>query len=79
MPNSSRNPSSLPRPAMPELTEIERLKLENLNLKRYALETQLTQVLTERANLIKVLEQARPGWHWKEPIGFVANDLNSEC
>lgn len=69
-------PNPIPVPTMPELSEIERLKLENLNLKRYALEMQLQQVLTERVNLIRVLEQSRPGWHWKEPVGFVEDTPN---
>lgn len=63
-------------PQMPELTEIERLKFENLNLKKFALETQLQQVMAERSTLIEQLERARPGWHWEEGRGFVADDPN---
>lgn len=56
---------------MQELSEVERLKLENLNLKQFALEIQLQQVMAERARLIKQIEEDRPGWRWKEPNGFV--------
>jgi len=57
-----------------DLTEVERLKLENLNLKRFALETQLQQVLVERGKLIEQIEEKHPGWHWKDAAGFVPDE-----
>ena len=72
MPNE-RNQKSL------DLTEVERLKMENLSLKRFALDTQMRQVQGEYESLIKSIEQKHPGWHWKEGVGFVADsDMSQE-
>ena len=75
MPTPDRAPSpspNRPQAPYPELSEVERLKLENLTLKRYALELQLQHLLRERENLIRQIEGTRPGWLWREnPQGFV--------
>lgn len=64
---------------MPELTEIERLKIENLNLKRFALDMQVRQVQAEYASLIKSIEEKYPGWHWREGAGLVSDsDMTQE-
>jgi len=58
-----------------ELTETERLKMENLNLKRFALELQLQQVSAARLNLIAELEITHPGCRWHEQLGLVEEEL----
>lgn len=55
---------------------MERLKLENLNLKKFALDVQLQQVNADFKDFIGKMENARPGWHWKDGQGFVADDPN---
>jgi hypothetical protein len=57
-----------------EMTEVERLKMENLNLKRFALEVQMQQVNAARLNLIAELEIAHPGYEWDEQRGFVQKE-----
>lgn len=55
----------------PELTEIEKLKLENFTLRHIAFEAQLRQNQMDRAIFLHSLEQAHPGWRWQDPAGFV--------
>lgn len=50
---------------------MERLKLENLNLKKFALDVQLQQVNADFKDFIGKMENARPGWHWQDGRGFV--------
>ena len=56
----------------PILTEMERLRMENLNLKKFALEIQLQQVMAERAAVIRQLEENNPDYEWNEQRGLVA-------
>lgn len=57
-----------------ELTEIERLRLENYALKFNALQTQLQQVAAERRAYILKVESDHPGYMWDEIRGLVSND-----
>lgn len=62
-------------PLLPrDLTETERLKLENVALKKALLESQMQLVRDEHTSLVKQLERDRPGWRWQEPQGFVEGD-----
>ena len=54
-----------------ELSETERLKLENLQLKIHILQQQLQQLANERDTFIKGIEDANPGYVWDEQKGFV--------
>jgi hypothetical protein len=55
----------------PELTELERLRLENVTLKYNALEAQQQNLVAERIRIIQQIEAAYPGWVWKEQEGLV--------
>jgi hypothetical protein len=55
----------------PELTEIERLKLENFTLRHITFEAQLRQNQLDRAVFLKSLEETYPGWRWQDPEGLV--------
>ena len=46
--------------------------MENLNLKRFALEIQLQQVMAERAAVIRQLEENNPDYEWNEQQGLVS-------
>ena len=46
--------------------------MENLNLKKFALEIQLQQVMAERATVIRQLEESYPDYEWNEQRGLVA-------
>jgi hypothetical protein len=46
--------------------------MENLNLKRFALEIQLQQVMAERAAVIRQLEENNPDYEWNEQRGLVS-------
>ena len=56
----------------PELTELERLKLENFALKHNAMQQQIQANLAERAAFIQRIEEAHPGFAWNEKEGLVA-------
>ena len=55
-----------------ELTDYERLKLENFGLKHNALQRQQQDNLTERAAFIQQMEAAHPGFKWEEQKGLVS-------
>lgn len=54
-----------------ELTELERLKMENFALKHNTMQLQLQAVLAERAAFIRQIEEAHPGYCWEEQRGLV--------
>ena len=54
-----------------ELTELERVKMENFGLKHNALQQQQQNNLTERAAFILQIEAAHPGFKWEEQKGLV--------
>lgn len=54
-----------------ELTELERVKLENFALKHNTLQQQLQMNLAERAAYIRGIETAHPGYQWDEQQGLV--------
>ena len=58
-------------PPATQLTEIERLKLENLMLRYNALQQQMNQILVERSTLLRQIETDRPGYRWDEQKGLV--------
>lgn len=51
------------------LTEIERLRVENSNLKAQLLQIQLDAFQVERATLVRGIEAMRPGWTWDIATG----------
>jgi hypothetical protein len=55
----------------PELTELERLKLENIALKYNVLQQQSAALLQERVAIIQQVENDHPGWKWRDPQGLV--------
>jgi hypothetical protein len=55
-----------------ELSELERLKMENIALKYRAMEQQMVGLLNERALVIQQIEKDHPGYKWKEPVGLVS-------
>jgi hypothetical protein len=55
----------------PQLSEFEKLKLENFVLRQYALESQLRQNTVDRAIFLHGIEEAHPGWRWRDPEGLV--------
>jgi hypothetical protein len=67
----------MPNP-VPELTETERLKLENFALRQFALEMQLRQNAIDRAIFLHHIEEKHPGWRWQDPEGLVAKEDEPE-
>ena len=57
-----------------ELTELERVKLENFALKHNTLQQQVQANLAQRAAHIKEIEAAHPSLRWDEQRGFVKKD-----
>lgn len=55
-----------------EMTETERLKMENFALRYHVLQQQIQQILAERAAFIQQLEAAHPGSEWNEQQGLIA-------
>lgn len=51
------------------LTEVERLRVENSNLKAQLLQVQLDAFNAERAALVRDLEAPRAGWTWDMAAG----------
>jgi hypothetical protein len=54
-----------------ELTELERVKMENFTLKHNALQQQLQINLAERNAFIRQIVEAHPGCAWEESRGLV--------
>jgi|HubBroStandDraft_6_1064221.scaffolds.fasta_scaffold1251735_2 hypothetical protein len=54
-----------------QLTELERVKLENFALKHNALQHQSQANLMERAAFIRQIEAAHPGYRWNDQHGLV--------
>lgn len=54
-----------------ELTEMERLKMENYALKVHMVQQQFQQLQMERAAFIHQLEKNHPGYEWREQEGLV--------
>jgi hypothetical protein len=67
----------MPNP-VPELTETERLKLENFALRQFALETQLRQNTIDRVFFLRSIEEKHPGWRWQDPEGLVEKEDEPE-
>jgi hypothetical protein len=59
---------------MSELTELERVRLENNTLRIVLLQQQLQQVQNERGLLIRQLEAMHPGHEWREGYGLVEKE-----
>lgn len=57
-----------------ELTEVERLKMENYNLRIHILQQQTQQMITERQTLVRSIEEAHPGFEWDESRGLVERE-----
>lgn len=63
---------------MTELTEVERLKMENYNLRIHILQQQMQQMMNERQILIRNIELEHPGFEWDEQHGrLVAVDMET--
>jgi hypothetical protein len=54
---------------MKELSELERLKIENCNLRILYMQQQIQQVQTERSVFLRQLEAANPGYSWSDQYG----------
>ena len=52
-----------PVPVSPVLTEVEQLKLENINLRFTALQQQIQQVQQQAQQLVVAIEAAHPGFN----------------
>jgi hypothetical protein len=59
---------------MNELSELERVKMENFALRILFMQQQLQQMQIERANFIHHLEDRHPGCKWSEAEGLVRED-----
>ena len=59
---------------MTELTELERLKMENFNLRLLFMQQQIQHLQTERAVYISQLEMAHPGFEWDDQRGLVQRE-----
>lgn len=55
-----------------ELSEVERLKLENYALRHSIMQGNLQQLLVERNAYLKQLEENHPGYAWDETRGLLA-------
>lgn len=53
----------------PPLTEVERLKIENVRLEGVILQTQFDAWQAKKAKLKADIEAARPGWTWEPESG----------
>jgi hypothetical protein len=51
------------------LTEVERLRVENITLKSQLLQIQLDAFQAERAKLVQDIEAPRVGWTWDLATG----------
>jgi hypothetical protein len=57
-----------------ELTEVERLKMENFGLRYTLLQQQLMANSMERTAYIKQIEANHPGSKWDEQRGLIAEE-----
>jgi Spy/CpxP family protein refolding chaperone len=55
-----------------ELTELERLRMENIALKYRAMEAQMAALLNDRRAVIEQIESAHAGWKWNDQLGGLA-------
>jgi hypothetical protein len=60
--------------ATPLLTEVERLTLENYALRYNLLHQQMLQIQGERAAFIRLIEQAYPGYEWRDGSGLIEKE-----
>ena len=58
----------------PELTETEKLRLENTALKYNALQGQIQTLMRERQLIIEQIEARLPDWQWREGEGLIARN-----
>jgi hypothetical protein len=64
-------PALMPKPAEEQLTEVERLKMENSTLKHHLMQQQSQAVQAERATLIAQIEINHPGFKWDDRQGVL--------
>lgn len=57
-----------------ELTELQRVKIENYNLRAVFMQQQLQQIQVERATFIRQIEDENPGYEWRDPHGLVSKE-----
>lgn len=62
----------------PELSELERVKMENYTLRILFLQQQLQQMQSERTTFICQIMDAHPGYEWSETQGLVAKEEAEE-
>lgn len=60
--------------AAEQISELERVKLENFALKHNSLQRQLNDNLAERTAYIKEVAAAHPTLQWDDQRGFVKKD-----
>jgi hypothetical protein len=63
---------------MKELTEMERLKIENCNLRILYMQQQIQQVQAERTAFLHQLEAANPGYRWSDMYGRLLEENDEE-
>jgi hypothetical protein len=54
-----------------EISEFERVKMENYALRTVFMQQQLQQIQIERATFVQEMEAAHPGYEWQDPYGLV--------
>jgi hypothetical protein len=59
---------------MKELTELERVKIENFNLRLLYMQQQIQQVQAERILFLREVEAAHPGYRWSDQQGLIEDD-----
>jgi hypothetical protein len=57
-----------------ELSELERVKMENYTLRVLYMEQQVQQVRAERAAFVVQIENDHPGYEWSEGHGLVEKE-----
>jgi hypothetical protein len=58
----------------PQLTELQRVKLENFTLKHINLQSALNANMAERAAFCKSIVDEHPGYMWRDPDGLMPEE-----
>jgi hypothetical protein len=60
-----------------QLTELERVKLENFTLKHNLMQQQLQANMAERIAFIRKIEESNPGYQWDDRTGLTKTETSS--
>lgn len=71
---NGKTPSEPQRASTAELTELERVKMENFALKHQAIQQQQQANLQARAAFVRQIEAAHPGYKWNDQRGLVLEE-----